>query len=185
MAPPPAQWPDGVAYLAANELHCDVEPPAGEDIGMPHVTTPSPVFPVSIALITDPSHPVANSYGLFAAAPIPPHTLVLNYMGQIHLQTTFPDSDYAVTYYGPYSVDATFAGNEARFINDYCNIGSRPNVAFDTYRDCDGAVHVGVWTLNVPIARGEEILGNYGRAFWRARGVRGVVGPDWDDDWDS
>ncbi|ETV83024.1 hypothetical protein H257_04765 [Aphanomyces astaci] len=183
---PPQQWPDPdtVLYLTANELCCDVAPPEDADMDMPQVTTPPPTIPLSIQLITVPTHPVVNSYGLFAAGVIPPNTLVCNYIGRVHLQTTYPDSDYAVTYFGSYAIDATLAGNEARFINDYRNIGSRPNVAFDTYKDCYGGIQVGVWTLNMPIARGEEILGNYGRAFWRARGMRGVLGPDWDDAWD-
>ncbi|KAF0697733.1 Aste57867_11619 [Aphanomyces stellatus] len=181
-----ADWPaPDVPYLTQNDICCDVVPPEGDDKDMPEHMEPTQTrTPVSIRRIDDPSHPVFNSFGLFAATEIPPDTLVCNYIGRVHLQTEFPDSDYAVTYYGSFSVDATLAGNEARFINDYRNIGTRPNVAFDTYRDNNGNIQVGVWSLNVPIAPGEEILGNYGRAFWRARGVKGVIGPDWDESWD-
>ncbi|CAK4250006.1 unnamed protein product [Aphanomyces euteiches] len=179
-------WPDkSIPYLTANEVCCGaVDPPEGDDLDMPDYTRPPPAISLAIQLITSPDHPVFNSYGLFATTTIPPETLVCNYIGRVHLQSDFPDSDYAVTYYGNYSIDATYAGNEARFINDYRNIATRPNVAFDTYRDADGMIQVGVWSLNVSIAPGEEILGNYGRAFWRARGVKRVIGPDWDEAWD-
>ncbi|OQR94203.1 SET domain protein [Achlya hypogyna] len=179
-----ADWPSSsVPYLQSNEVCCALVPPADEE-EVPVEAAPARSYAMSILRITDEAHPAVNEYGLFAAEPLPPHTLVLNYVGRVHLQTDFPDSDYAVTYYGAFAIDATSAGNEARFINDYRNIASRPNVAFDTYADAAGRIHAGVFTLNKPIAAGEEILGNYGRAYWRARGVKGVIGPDWDDDWD-
>ncbi|KDO24294.1 hypothetical protein SPRG_09931 [Saprolegnia parasitica CBS 223.65] len=181
-------WPSPeVPYLAQNDVCCELTAPTTAD-DVPS-EAPRPPYRVRIARITDPAHPAHNEFGLFAAEPIPAHAFVLNYIGRVHLQSTYPDSDYAVTYYGAFAIDATDAGNEARFINDYRNIGPRPNVAFDTYKEArsDGDVsriHVGVYSLNKPIAEGEEILGNYGRAYWRARGVKGYLGPDWDDDWD-
>ncbi len=154
-------------------------------MNIPCHEVPSQHYPVSIQRITNTTHPVVNMYGLFALTSIPPNVLVCNYIGRIYLQSEVPDSDYAVTYYQNYVLDSTFAGNEARFINDFRNISSRPNVAFDTYRDnSDGQIQVGVWTLNKTISPGEEILGNYGKQYWRHRGVKGPLGPDWDDEWD-
>ncbi|OQS07689.1 SET domain protein [Thraustotheca clavata] len=179
-----SDWPTpNVPYLKANDVCCVVREPLLED-DIPIEEKPLRAYSVAILRIVDAAHPAVNEFGLYAAEPIPPHSFVCNYIGRVHLQTEYPDSDYAVTYFGEYALDATHTGNEARFINDYRNIASRPNVAFDTYKDVDGMIQVGVWSLNKPIVPGEEILGNYGKGYWRARGVKGVLGPDWDDSWD-
>jgi hypothetical protein len=90
-------------------------------------------------------------------------------------------------------------GNEARFINDYRGVAPRPNVEFrefiigplpesaiakssdDTssedskkplvYTVPAHCVRMGVWTLDRPVKRGQELLVSYGKGYWRERGL--------------
>jgi len=61
-------------------------------------------------------------------------------------------------------MDAKYAGNESRFINDFRNTGKQANVRFVRKREDDGWVVEVVSTTH--IAEGEELLTDYGPVFW-------------------
>jgi SET domain-containing protein len=70
------------------------------------------------------------------------------------------------------AIDASRFGNEARFINDFRGVLSRPNVEFREYQDTKTQqVRMGVFVLSVPIDKGQELCVTYGKSFWRERGV--------------
>ncbi len=60
-------------------------------------------------------------------------------------------------------------GNEARFINDYRGIKSKPNALFKEGRKANGELRMSVWSDSEGIKKGEEILVSYGKSWWRAR----------------
>jgi hypothetical protein len=79
-------------------------------------------------------------------------------------------------------IDASTHGNVARMINDYRGIpgATRPNAEFRHAMTSSKVLLVGqttikpvsgmeVWSLEKPIAKGEEILLSYGKGFWNAR----------------
>jgi hypothetical protein len=128
-------------------------------------------------------HPSTGN-GLFATELIPPNRFIINYEGNVQHDKYVPNSnDYCIHLHGCLVVEAAQCGNIARFINDYYNVKTRPNVAFDTYMNETGELQVGVWSLNVPIQPEEELLVTYGLSFWKSRGVN-RTGPEWDEDWD-
>lgn len=140
---------------------------------------------VQVRRIDDDKHPVYGQYGLFALVELEPNSWILEYTGLVQFDELIDqDSDYAIHFHGPLSIDATACGNESRAINDFRGIVSKPNVAFDTYRcSATNIVKVGVFTLNNPIRPGEELVVTYGRDFWSQRGIHSDE-PDWDPSWD-
>ncbi|KAI9202820.1 uncharacterized protein BJ171DRAFT_583635 [Polychytrium aggregatum] len=163
---------------------------AGEDMDGPHPR-------VEIRKIDDAGHPIhaQNGYGLFAAHDLPPHSFVMDYVGELYVEedddsdndggaAARPHSDYDLHLFGMYSIDAKDAGNEARFINDFRGIACRPNVCFDAYRDtASGNLRMGCWVLGEPVRAGDELVVSYGSPWWRSRGMA-VAGHGWDPDWD-
>lgn len=152
-------------------------------------TSPNPQ--VRIEEIQLSGHPANGQYGLFAVRDIAPSTFVILYNGKIHSndkEDTNPDSSYDLSIDRELglSIDANEMGNEARFINDYRGIGDAPNVEFadcwvqmpeDDRRGFAWEHRMGVFVLNAGKAKKrskgirarEEIVVNYGRAFWKAR----------------
>ncbi|KAL1951794.1 hypothetical protein VTO73DRAFT_943 [Trametes versicolor] len=135
----------------------------------PH--TPKPL--VTIQLITETSHPACGQYGLFAAKKIPPHTLILDYIGEVHCDDR-PDSDYDLSLYRTpdyisVGIDAQHAGNEARFINDYRGVKGKPNAAFQERRTDSGELRMSVWSGAEALKKGDELLVSYGKSWWRER----------------
>lgn len=152
----------------------------------------APYTAVLIEPILSITHPARGQHGLFATRSLAPDTFILPYLGQIHTNDpsdTDETSDYDLSLDRDMalSIDATNMGNEARFMNDYRSVAEAPNAEF---RDCwvqipskEGRAtwerRMGVFVLgegkNVKgkrkrgIARGEEVLVNYGRGFWRER----------------
>lgn len=144
---------------------------------------PQKMYQLSIQKLSE-DHP-STGYGLFAAEYIPPFTYILDYNGNVQLDELISsENDYCIHLHDALSVEAETSGNAARFINDFYKIASRPNVAFDTYR-CGDEVRVGVWSLNVPIEIGQELLVTYGLDFWESRGVRRKDEFEWDGSWDT
>jgi SET domain-containing protein len=85
-----------------------------------------------------------------------------------------PESDYDLslyrTQYGvSIGIDASRMGNEARFINDYRSVRDKPNASFEDDRSANGELRMSVWSKNLPIQKGEEILVSYGKSWWRER----------------
>ena len=99
--------------------------------------------------ITDPNHPAHGQFGLYCALDhIKPGSWLLDYVGHISLgEDQDKTSDY-VSDFGEKSelaCDANRYGNEARFLNDYRNTGSYPNVEFNKRRDANGELRQGVF----------------------------------------
>ncbi|TFK57494.1 hypothetical protein OE88DRAFT_1651236 [Heliocybe sulcata] len=134
---------------------------------------------VSIRTITEPSHPAFGQCGLFAAKKIPPRTHIIDYSGEVHADER--QSDYDLSLYRSQDgnvnigIDACKMGNEARFINDYRGIRSKPNAVFQERRADSGELRMSVWTSSLPLKKNEEILVSYGKGWWQARAAEGAV----------
>lgn len=142
--------------------------------------------PVAIQVISDPSHPAHGQYGLFATKKIPPRTLILDYVGEVHCDDR-PASDYDLSLYRTsdhisVGVDAQSAGNEARFVNDYRGVKAKPNALFQERKTESGELRMSVWSGSDPIKKGDELLVSYGKAWWRARGDLHTWGGEPEDD---
>ncbi|KAI9836876.1 MAG: hypothetical protein M1819_001041 [Sarea resinae] len=200
----PKNWPSNITYLttpryskaltAADyaafrparpcESSSTASPPPSQQPGLvlPQIPNQTPNPPVSITRITRPSHPAHTQYGLFATHDLAPGSFILPYVGVVHAAgaDADPGSDYDLCLDGGrgIGVDATRAGNQARFVNDYRGVRARPNAEF---RECvtrGGERTMGVWVVSAGrsgagrkgVRRGEEICVSYGKGFWRGRG---------------
>ncbi|TGZ78791.1 hypothetical protein EX30DRAFT_296704, partial [Ascodesmis nigricans] len=130
--------------------------------------------------IISPTHPAHGQHGLFTTRPIKPHTRILPYHGIYHLSTeSDPSSDYDLwvtrEWVDPASgetyavgVDASNAGNEGRFVNDYRGVLRRENARFEIEEGEGGWKRV--WVVSTrEIQRGEEVCVSYGKGFWEGR----------------
>ena len=153
---------------------------------------------VTIKPIKTPGHPANGQYGLFAKRRIGPCELIIPYLGVIHhsLVQAEPDatstadqaeedeSDYDLSlvrlsaydtanprpgYHISIGVDAAKAGNAARFVNDYRGIAAQPNAEFRLGEGETGEARMEIWSLKSGVAKGDEILVSYGKAWWGAR----------------
>ncbi|TBU34967.1 hypothetical protein BD309DRAFT_60005 [Dichomitus squalens] len=178
----PPRWPDHLQYLSEPRYHSSV-PSAVRAIICPHSAghAQPPVHahkpPVAIQFISDPSHPAHGQFGLFATKKMPPRTLILDYIGEVHCDDR-PDSDYDLSLFRTgtpdhvsVGVDAQHAGNEARFINDYRGVKAKPNALFQERRTEGGELRMSVWSGSEAIKKGDELLVSYGKSWWRARHV--------------
>ncbi|KAI0762671.1 SET domain protein [Fomes fomentarius] len=174
---PPPRWPTHVQYLTQPRYHFSVPKHirdlvcASATAQTAHLHTQKP--PVAIQPISDPSHPAHGQYGLFATKKIPPRTLILDYIGEVHcddrLASDYDLSLYRTTDHISVGVDAQHAGNEARFVNDFRGINQKPNVLFQERRTEGGELRMSVWSGSEPIKKGDELLVSYGKSWWRAR----------------
>ncbi|KNC96389.1 uncharacterized protein SPPG_08288 [Spizellomyces punctatus DAOM BR117] len=191
----PPNWPHSLPYLTHNVwaldipaiqrtryLHRTVSEAASEDdIPVKKVTVyTGPCPDVEIRTITEKSHPAFGQKGLYAKKRISPFSFLLDYRGTIQSSSNVSlQSDYTLLFDGDLTIDAQNSGNEARFINDFHKISSRPNAAFDTYRDATtGEVRVGVWALNQCIEPGQRFWSHMVRIWNKG-------GKEWDDAWDE
>ncbi|CAN8098196.1 unnamed protein product [Discula destructiva] len=153
--PRPTNWPDALPYLVAPVYSPSLsktqlqslrtEPDASSSSSglreIPRELKPGPCANVRITPISDPRHPACGQSGLFAARALPPGSLILPYLGEIHAGSAAAHaaSDYDLWLYrggggggggdddeeedkegvGDVAVDAALRGNEARFVNDY------------------------------------------------------------------
>ncbi len=173
----PARWPDTVRYIAKPQYHSSV-PVHIRDFIRPvtartHASSQAQKSFVAIQLITETSHPACGQYGLFATRKIPPRTLILDYIGEVHCDDR-PDSDYDLSLYRTpdyisVGIDAQHAGNEARFINDYRGVKGKPNAAFQERRTESGELRMSVWSGAEALKKGDELLVSYGKSWWRER----------------
>ncbi|SGZ12142.1 BQ5605_C028g10483 [Microbotryum silenes-dioicae] len=193
---PPSHFPTTVQFLTAplpsrhlsaahRRLYCS-----------PQVPIPNAPPQLSIKRIIDATHPAKGQFGLFANAKIPPRTWIRDYLGVVHPeQDVDPTSDYdlclaripivedassettasSLVRYETIGIDATKAGNEARFINDYRGVLDRPNAVFES-RECKAAdgttmqgVRMSVWSGPNGVEKGSEICVSYGKGFWDGR----------------
>ena len=175
--PQPSQWPTNLQFITSPRYHPSV--PVSTRLFLTNRTGHRPASNVTvnplvrIRYISDPSHPARGQYGLFAVRKIHPRAHIIDYIGEVHCQER-SDSDYDLSLHRSQDgvnvgVDASKMGNEARFVNDYRGIKSRPNAAFVEYRTGAGELRMSIWSSTEAIKKGEEILVSYGKAWWRAR----------------
>lgn len=132
---PPKNWPPGIVYLTSPiyspnlplttlDLLRTITPTSNTSSTLT-LTVPRPANTRTVILpITNPSHPAHGQFGLFAAQDLRPNTFILCYLGRVHSNSgedTDPESDYDLSLDRDLGVgvDARYAGNEGRFINDY------------------------------------------------------------------
>ncbi|KAI0670180.1 SET domain protein [Trametes maxima] len=178
----PARWPDNVRYITEPEYHSSV-PKHIKDFLYPtssraHARDQAAKPAVTIHLISELSHPARGQRGLVAIKKIPPHTLIIDYIGEVHCDDR-PDSDYDLSLYRTLDhisvgLDAQRVGNEARFINDYRGVKPKPNANFQERRTDCGELRMSVWSGNDAIKKGDEILVSYGKSWWHARNSTAV-----------
>jgi hypothetical protein len=172
-------WPAHVVYaplpIYAPEHRTASSTPLA-DVRLVTSLTPQPV---TITPVTDPTHPAHGQYGLTPHKRLSKGDFILVYAGKVVYRDEASDtSDYVLGVGEDLAMDAELFGNEARFINDYRGIAARPNVEFQLVtRTCHAQpylppqhVYMGVFALT-QVAKGEELLVNYGKAFWKARGL--------------
>lgn len=186
----PKNWPAALPYLriplysrhlTSSQLTALRSAPASS-LPVPISTPLGPCPLVKIMPVTDRAHPAYGQSGLFAAKDLPAGSFILCYMGEIHgAETGHEESDYdlSIDRDTGVAVDASRAGNEARFVNDYRGVPGKtgPNAEFkEVWDGRRGERAMGVWVLaagkagkNKGIKKGEEILISYGRGFWGAR----------------
>ncbi|KAE8223781.1 hypothetical protein CF319_g3232 [Tilletia indica] len=158
-------------------------------------------------LLQNTTHPAIGQNGLFAEVPLPPRTLICPYLGTVHGEAeTDERSEYDAKVWARegeveglevgggdvgLGIDATYAGNVARFVNDFRGIAQRANVTFEDWpssssssdndngnddkgtRPCpqQQARGLALYTGPAGVPAGAELCVSYGKAFWEARGV--------------
>lgn len=193
--PVPKNWPATLPYLTspayspaltkAKLQALRTKPPATDLREVPATLEPGPNANVRITPITDAQHPACGQAGLFAARALPPGSLVLPYLGEVHPgDSSAAESDYDLWLDhdggGGVAVDAARRGNEARFVNDYRGVPGavRANAEFgEVWDGRRGERGMAVFVLGAGrrggggggIAKGQEILVSYGRGFWEKR----------------
>jgi hypothetical protein len=179
MTRPPKNWPPHVQYLTVPYFHSSVSGDAlsflkgGRSKGISLPSAPPSLG--EVRPIVDPSHPAHRQHGLFATKKIPPQTLIIEYIGEVHFDER-PMSDYDISLYRfpggeNVGVDAAAMGNEARFVNDYRGIRPKPNAQFVDRWTASGDLRVSIWSLTVGIRKGDEIVVSYGKSWWAARSL--------------
>lgn len=179
----PPRWPPHLTYLPEPRYHSSVSKevraiicPSPAECAQPPPHGPQRP-PVGIQSISDPSHPACGQFGLFATKKIPPRTLILDYIGEIHCDDRL-GSDYDLSLYRTadnvsIGVDAQYAGNEARFVNDFRGVKPKPNAFFQERRTERNELRMSVWSGSETIKKGDELLVSYGKSWWRARDSTG------------
>jgi hypothetical protein len=195
----PKNWPKEIKFIKECKFHPSLDKsqlPSLSSLPLPllqktyvnqsphNPPCPSPL--VSIRPITDPSHPAYPQFGLFALKKIKPNTLIMQYTGLVSPSSLASDSsNYTLSFLKSYTIDAETMGNQSRFMNDYRGVPdptanatstatyNGPCVAFDEYWDADpnsAGFKMGIFTIK-EIRKGQEILINYGKGFWKSRGL--------------
>ena len=193
-SPRPKNWPHDLPYLNtliytpsldSQRLNVPRASLSPLDVIVNPAILRIPASHVRITRITNPSHPAHGQHGLFATQQLAPSSFIVLYLGIAHLNTeSDPQSDYDLSLdrESGVSVDASQAGNEARFVNDYRGVRREgPNAEFrDVWIEMGkGSVgrRIGVFVLGAGksrkkskgIMKGEEIVISYGKGFWNER----------------
>jgi len=173
----PKNWPKDVRYLEAPVYHKSVPK---EIVTQLHnislqlgVVSPSNIAWTQIRQIHTEAHPACGQLGLFAARKIPSNTMLLWYLGEVHMELR-ETSDYDLSLMKRndgvnVGIDAQYMGNEARCINDYRGVAERPNALFKEVRSDSGELRMSVWSGSKGVAKNDEILVSYGKGWWNAR----------------
>ncbi|KAG2156488.1 SET domain protein [Suillus bovinus] len=185
----PPSWPSHIQYINAPRYHSSVPGPVRSLLisGTNPAPQQTPIkFPstslVRVRCITEPSHPARGQHGLFAVRKIPPGSHIIDYIGEVHCQDR-ASSDYDLSLFRSadgdnVGVDASVMGNEARFVNDYRGIRSKPNALFVERRTSQGELRMSIWSSKDLIQKGDEILVSYGKSWWRSRITQTDALPD-------
>lgn len=180
----PKRWPVDLCYIRSLRYHSSVSADVLSFIQPAHKGTCVSNNAVSetmlqpcydalvIQLIDNLHHPAHGQCGLFATKKISVRVFLLDYLGEVHCDDR-PNSDYDVSLQRledgtSVGIDAECMGNEARFINDYRGVQSRPNAEFRERRTEIGELRMSLWSTQ-RIPKGEEILVSYGKPWWKAR----------------
>lgn len=199
----PKNWPAQIKYLivpsysstltAADFSTLRTKP--DNAIENPSNVTRGPCKLVKIKDIQDPAHPACGQSGLFATKDLKPGSFLLEYLGEIHASIdsashneqqvpslvvddhAHSDYDLSLDREASLAIDADKMGNEARFVNDYRGIKTRPNAEFKEVWDPRRKERaMAVWVVpegksgkGTGIRKGDEIVISYGRGFWGAR----------------
>lgn len=172
----PPHWPPDLCYIESPKYHSSVPMALRIFIQGKKVFNAAPERQsarlVVIRSITSPSHPAVGQYGLFTSKKIPPRTHLIDYIGEIHWDER--ESDYDLSLHRTQDgvsigIDAKKSGNEARFINDFRGICSKPNAVFVERRTASGELRMSVQSGGEAIKKGEEILVSYGKSWWKER----------------
>ncbi|GAA5853757.1 hypothetical protein JCM8547_007437 [Rhodosporidiobolus lusitaniae] len=199
-APPPG-FPPSVKYLttplpsrllpfSSRATYCTSCPP--------HLL-PNPPPRVSIKPISDPLHPANGQSGLFntSGKKFERGTWIRDYVGVVHTEEEADGkSDYDLSLERRVvkgekegeedrvevtGIDATKAGNEARFVNDYRGVPTfvRPNALFELRhftvsspnpsKPPQECVRMSIWAGPHGVEKGSEICVSYGSGFWSER----------------
>ncbi|KAK0548543.1 hypothetical protein OC844_007013 [Tilletia horrida] len=168
-----------------------------KDLMIRRITHDTPFQPHP--LLQNKHHPALGQYGLFATRELPARTLVCPYLGVVHTEAeTDEGSEYDAKVWAKVGevpgvegedvglgIDATHAGNLARFVNDFRGITQRANVTFedwptpasdesDNVDAAAGHAHprgLALFTGAAGVPAGAELCVSYGKSFWEARGV--------------
>ena len=126
----------------------------------------------------------AGGYGVFAVEPISIGALVVEYAGLVAPATDEGFDPYGLSYAEtlagePLRLSARRFGNAARFVN---HDSAKPNAEIARVKH-RGLLRV-VIVATEAIATGEQVLVDYGEAYWRASGVAPQSLPRWLADYD-
>ncbi|GAA5932521.1 uncharacterized protein JCM15063_001249 [Sporobolomyces koalae] len=158
----------------------------------PASSLPNPPPRLQIRKINDPSHPAHGQSGLFnhSGKKIERGVFLRDYVGVVHLeQEADQQSDYDLSLeririqddgdgeprWETIGIDATRAGGEARFVNDYRGTGlARPNAVFElrTWQLPNGkgaGTRMAIFAGPHGIDKGSEVCVSYGKGFWDNR----------------
>ena len=132
----------------------------------------APSTSVVIKKVIDAAHPAFGQNCLVSKRSVPVCFHLIDYVGVLHTSSAVSQtSDYVLALTPTLSIDAERIGNEARFINDYRGVASKPNADFRLYvQSTSRQLRMGVFAIR-PISRNEEICVSYGKSFWKARGI--------------
>ena len=131
---------------------------------------------LKIVKIKNKKHPCYGEYGLYMGEDVEKGVALLDYAGKVNVvvgeETDTSKSSYLLNIFtdeeqGVYvDIDASRAGNESRFINDFHGTGQQPNSQFWPYYDeTTGEKRMAIKTIK-PIISGQEILVDYGGRYF-------------------
>jgi len=194
----PSNWPPEITYLNLPQYSPLLPASTINLLSAPSTLRSTPSSSISIRKITTPpTHPALNQNGLFASRNLSPGSFVCDYLGRYH--TLNPDdtddaSDYDLVLVrdldgegNGVGIDARFAGNEGRMVNDYRGVKDKPNVEFrerivevEKARSmggggaAEGELRMALFVIKGEkgwkgVKKGEELLVSYGRGFWNER----------------
>jgi SET domain-containing protein len=128
---------------------------------------------ISVTIVTCPNHPAYNrkevGHCVVATKNIAKNAHIGIYAGVLRQNTEKAEwNPYqnAPTKNCSHYIDAESIGNQMRFINDYRNIASAPNVGFFINPLRVNGYLVSVVVALRTIAKGEELLLDYGDKYW-------------------